>query len=479
MFRIYRYFAIASAVVIAIAMGLVVLLYRHYAVDDLVDVAERYNVSLARLLSNTVWQDYFPASETSESTPLTADEIARLDEVVRRLTANLPVLKVKIYSPDGLTVYSTEHAQIGERRRDNVGLSTALRLGKPQSKLSRRDRFSAFSREVFNLDLIETYVPVANEAGVTAGIFEVYSDVTEIRDRIDHAIFSMVVGLSVTFVLLYGTLAFVVMRRAIAPLRRASAHAAAIGPRSSGARLPLDGMPAEVMPLIDAMNGALDRLDKALEAHRRFTADAAHELLTPLAVLTANLDTIKDQERVAELRADVDTMSDVVTQLLELAELDAFEPTDVEPTNLRDVCLEVVSTMAPLAYRQGKAIELTGSAQPVMVRCSEKMIARALRNLVENAIVHTSDDTSVEVGLREDGVICVSDHGPGVPPAERELIFQRFWRGTTRDRRGAGLGLSIVKRAVETCGGAVEVSDAPDGGAMFTLSLPLVETPAD
>jgi signal transduction histidine kinase len=111
----------------------------------------------------------------------------------------------------------------------------------------------------------------------------------------------------------------------------------------------------------------------------------------------------------------------------------------------------------------------------VLVHCSEKVIARALRNLVQNAIYHTADGTTVEVRVHYNGAIQVSDHGPGVPLDQRELIFRRFWRGERRDRPGAGLGLSIVKRAAETCGGTIELSDTPGGGATFTLSLPLVE----
>ena len=479
MYRIYRYFAIASAVVIAAAMLLVTVLYRHYAIADLVDVAERHNIALAQLLSNSMREDFFPTPYADSTGRATADEIDRIDGALRRLTAGIPVLRIKMYRPDGLTVYSTEHAQIGERRPDDEGFASVVRLGKPQSELSSGDDFSAFSREVFNRDVIETYVPVADDAGNVVGVFELYSDVTEIRGRIDHAILSMVVGLSATFVLLYAALAFVVMRRAIAPLRLASARAAAIGPRSSGMRLPVAGMPREVLPLIEAINGALDRLDAALDAQRRFTADAAHELLTPLAVLTAGLDADRDKKHAAELRADVDRMTAIVTQLLELAELDALEPTEGEAADLREICLEVVSTMAPVAYRQRKAIELTGVERPVMVRGCAKALARALRNVVENAVVHTPQGTAVEVRLGENGSVQILDHGPGVPPAERELIFQRFWRGAKRDRPGAGLGLSIAKRVLDTCGGTIEVGDAPGGGAMFSLTVPLADGPAD
>jgi signal transduction histidine kinase len=95
-----------------------------------------------------------------------------------------------------------------------------------------------------------------------------------------------------------------------------------------------------------------------------------------------------------------------------------------------------------------------------------------VRNLVENAIVHTPAGTSVEVNLRDDGAIRVIDDGPGVAAAERSLIFQRFWRGRKKNRPGAGLGLSIVKRVVDAYDGTVEVADAAGGGAVFTISLP-------
>ncbi len=480
MFRIHRYFAIASAIVILAAMVLVGTLYHHQAVKDLADLAQGHNVALARTLSNTVWSRFSPYLTSVSGS--TGDELRarpeteKIDHLLRRLTEGLSILKIKIYSPDGLTIYSSEHAQIGEVRGDKSGTLRAIRESKPQSALSYKDRVSAFSGELFNRDVMETYVPVKSENGDIIGIFEIYSDVTEMKDTIDHAIFSMVLGISLVFVLLYGTLVFVVLRYAIAPLHLASQRAAAIGPRTSGVRLPTDGMPSEVLPLIEAMNGALDRLDKALDAQRQFTADAAHELLTPLAVVTASLDTIEDKKIAAELRADVGAMSELVTKLLELAEIDALNPEEDELVNIRDACLEVISMMAPLAYGQNKTISLTGSKTTFKVRCCANTLTRALRNLVENAIVHTPANTSVEVNLQEDGAICVIDNGPGVPRAVRDLIFQRFWRGDAKHRPGAGLGLSIVKRFVDAYGGKVEVNDAPGGGGVFTIRLPIVET---
>jgi signal transduction histidine kinase len=458
-------------------MVVVVYFYRYNAVKDLVEVAESYNITVAYTLATTIWSRF--STYLTSASGLDADELRgrpekrQLDSTFASVAEALSILKLKIYSVEGLTIYSSEPSDIGEDRYSHPHVHaflSAARDGNPQSKLTYRDRLSAFSREFFDRDIVETYAPIRDKNNVIVGVLEIYSDVTKIKNEIDEATIIMAVGLSVVFLSLYGALVFVVMRRAIAPLRRASERASAIGPQSPGVRLPTDGMAAELLPLITTINAALDRLDQALDAQRQFTADAAHELLTPLAVLTANLDTLPDRRIAEEIQQDVEAMSRLVTQLLELAEFDALEATNAEPVSLRDLCDEVAATMAPVAAKQDKAVAVTGSRRAVMVRSDSHAFVGALRNLVNNAVAHT-----VEINLQDDGAVRVIDRGPGVPPAERELIFQRFWRGRDRSGPGAGLGLSIVKRFVEAYGGAVEVADAPGGGAMFTLRLPVAE----
>jgi signal transduction histidine kinase len=457
---------------------LVWVLFRDTAIEGFVKVEQEHNVALAKILSKTVWtrfSAYLTSVSGSAADELRArPETREIHELLRDLTEGTSILKINIFGVDELAIYSSESSEIGEKEIDHrVEFLAAMHEGKTQSTLRHTHRITAFWEEVLHRDVIVTYLPVVKENGNTISIFELYLDVTGLKKRIDRAIFNIVVGVFLVFTLLYGTLVFVVMRRAMAPLHLASERAAAIGPRSSGVRLPIEGMPQEVSPLIEAMNGALDRLDHALDAQHRFTADAAHELLTPLAVLTAHLDLIEDKKVAAEIRTDVETMSEVVTQLLALAELEVLDAAEAEAVDVRETCLEVVSTMAPIAYAQGKRLSLTGSEKALKVRCSADMLSHAVRNLVENAIVHTPANTSVEVNLEDDGAIRVIDDGPGVAAADRSLIFQRFWRGP-KNEPGAGLGLSIVKRIVDAYGGAVEVSDAAGGGAVFTIRLPTV-----
>jgi signal transduction histidine kinase len=249
---------------------------------------------------------------------------------------------------------------------------------------------------------------------------------------------------------------------------RASRIASAIDPKRTDLRLPLAGLPRELLPLIVAVNEALDRLEKGMRLQQEFTADAAHELRTPLAVLRARVDSLPDQKGLAALKSDIDVMSHVVSQLLEIAELENASLRIDDRVDLYAVAADVVSMIAGVAIAQGKEVALTGG--PVLVRGNEAMIFRAIRNLADNAIKHTESGSEVIVDVREDGTVRVLDKGPGVPPAERALMVRRFWRAR-RDQDGAGLGLSIVSRIAELHGAKLGISDRDGGGAVFSLSF--------
>ena len=260
-----------------------------------------------------------------------------------------------------------------------------------------------------------------------------------------------------------------IVRRALRPVRRASDMARAIDPGRIDLRLPDADVPAEVRPLVLAVNQALDRLEEGFRAQREFTADAAHELRTPLAVLRARIDTISDRDAALALRSDLEHMTHVVNQLLAVAELEANAVGAMEAVDLHDICSDVAASLAPIAIAQRKDIALVGADAPVLVTGNAPMLQQAIRNLAENALRHTPEGTSVEIGVSRDGAVSVSDEGPGVAPAERDLIFRRFWR---RDRAdGAGLGLAIVSRIVEAHAGRIEVTNRASGGAVFSIRL--------
>src|SRR5579871_1676878 len=256
------------------------------------------------------------------------------------------------------------------------------------------------------------------------------------------------------------------VRRSLAPLLDLSALAERVKPGSSDIRLPQAGVPQETLPLVKAVNSALDRLDEGILQQREFTANAAHQLRTPLAVIAANIDLMEDRKVAERLRYDVDLMSRIIGQLLLVSRLEALNIALDDQVELTAVVREAAENFGPLAISTQKTLEVDEPPQPVFVRGNTHAITAAVSNLIENALNHSPAGGAVKIRVTPAPSIEVLDSGPGVAPDLRERIFERFWRGET-SREGAGLGLSIVRRIMRALEGDVSVTNAPEGGARF------------
>jgi signal transduction histidine kinase len=271
------------------------------------------------------------------------------------------------------------------------------------------------------------------------------------------------------FVALTLLLAVYRVRKSLRPLRAASARASAIAPDSIAIRLPEADVPAEALPLVAAVNRALDRLEQGFALQRRFTANAAHELRTPLSIITARLDTLESNGQLGALREEVARMNRLVEQLLCVARLDSVA-LDVSATiDLRRLAEEVVGSMAHLALATGRSIALTGAEHEVVITGNAAAIGDALRNLVENALAHTPPGTEVIVEVGSEGTLSVADSGPGIPAEDRPRIFDRFWRGRGSRTSGAGLGLAIVQEIARAHGASISVGHCQPCGTRFDL----------
>jgi signal transduction histidine kinase len=271
-------------------------------------------------------------------------------------------------------------------------------------------------------------------------------------------------------VALLGITAFTV-KRSLAPLDELAVVAAEINPGSSEVRLPDVGVPHEIRPLVSSINNALDRLDEGLRRQQDFNANAAHQLRTPLAVLSANIDTMEDKSIAAKLRYDVELMSRIVTQLLLVARLETLNIHLDEQVELRTAARSAAENLGPVAISASRTLEIDEPAEPVFVRGNGPVITAAVSNLIENALNHSPIGGAVRIRVTSTPSIEVHDSGPGIPPEMREKVFERFWRGEN-SKEGAGLGLAIVRRIMHALNGSVSISDAPEGGAQFTLVFP-------
>jgi signal transduction histidine kinase len=278
-------------------------------------------------------------------------------------------------------------------------------------------------------------------------------------------------------VMLVATLVtWLTIRLNMRPLRVASREAASISVDTPGQRMSTAGMVSEIVPMVRAVNAALGRLEAGIQVQRRFTANAAHELRTPLAVLRARVDSLAPGAERSTLVRDIDRLTRAVSQMLLSAQLKSRQIGPVEPVALAPLVRDVLADIAPLAHASGRDLVLKTNGKPRVIG-SAPALESAIRNLVENALRHSPQGEAVLVHVGPGGVVVVEDRGPGVPPADRQHIFEPFWRSSGQRGDGAGLGLAIVRDVAELHRGSIEVEDAPGGGARFVLTLGDQPTP--
>ena len=283
-----------------------------------------------------------------------------------------------------------------------------------------------------------------------------------------------------------GVLIWYAVGRGLRPLETISR---AVAKRQPDAMAPLaeSGLPEELRPLAGSLNALLARLDDALNAQRRFTADAAHELRTPLAALKLQVELVErapdDAARgaaLAELEEGVDRASHLVDQLLAMARL---EP-EALAKNFRDCDLvamakDVIVARAALAADRKIDLGLARSAA-VPARGDAASLSMLLANLLDNALRYTPEGGRIDVAIDDDAghaVLSVADTGPGIPAGDRERVFDRFHRGAEvgAHQNGSGLGLSIVKRIADAHGATVTLDTGADGrGLVARVRFPAV-----
>jgi signal transduction histidine kinase len=250
-------------------------------------------------------------------------------------------------------------------------------------------------------------------------------------------------------------------------------------------------LPQEIAPLVNELNRLLVRLNAAFQTQRAFVADAAHELRSPLTALSLELqllDRAPDEAARREARnnlgAAVGRAIHLVEQLLTLARNEPREPAGELPNiHLEDAVVGGIADAHALAA--ARHVELSLEAVPARVRGDREALRMLVRNLVDNAVRHTPAGGGVRVRVRvrtrsgardagrsEPTLLEVADSGPGIPPADRDRAFDRFYRRVGSPEGGSGLGLAIVKAVADRHGAQVVLGDAPDGGLLVSVTFP-------
>src|SRR5262245_7771198 len=275
-------------------------------------------------------------------------------------------------------------------------------------------------------------------------------------------------------------------RRALSPVDRIAARTNAITAERLSERLPVENPHDELGRLTQVINSLIERLERSFERLGRFTADASHELRTPLTALKSvgevglreRRSADEYREIIGSMLEECDRLARLVNDLLLLSRADAEQIAfSRRPVELTHLVREVADHMGVLAEEKGQSLTV-GAPSTVEVAADETLLRMALLNLVDNAVRHSPGGTSIRLQATHNGqgaVLEVSDTGPGIASEHQERIFDRFYRadaGRTRERGGAGLGLSIARWAVELHGGRIQLESAPGKGSTFRIVLP-------
>ncbi|WP_395398127.1 ATP-binding protein [Novosphingobium sp. BL-8A] len=326
---------------------------------------------------------------------------------------------------------------------------------------TRQGQFDVLSRPIFRDGKFAGRVVVAQDRTVPD---EIVDDVVD--DFLRRFLWVLPVMLLASL-----ALSLIVLLRVTGNFRRAASQADAIGLARLDARIDEARLPNEATPLVRATNRAIDRLEAGYHAQGEFVGNVAHELRTPLALLSLHTEQLPVSPQRDQLQADIEKANHVVRQLMELAAIDRLHP-ECRAIQPIEVAREVVETMVPIVYRSGHSIALeTPETVPPPVQAVRELLVIALTNIVDNAVRHTPPGCSITVIVESEGSLVVEDDGPGIEIDAGAVGVRRFRRGDAARTDSAGLGISIVERIMRVCGGTLEVSRAASGGARLRLRM--------
>jgi len=321
--------------------------------------------------------------------------------------------------------------------------------------------------------------------GAPDGVLIVSRSIAESTATLGRTVFFLAV-FSILIVLGGSLLAHWLTGRVLLPVRRIAALARSVSEADLHRRVNVEVPPDELGELVATFNGMLARLESSFDSLRRFTADASHELRSPLTIMRSELEVTRARPRTPEeyertldeMVSEVEHMGRLVDRLLMLARADAgaLRPAMV-PVDLADFLQEAGARWSSAAQRREVRVEVSAPDQGT-ISIDPDLIRRSLDNLIDNAIRHAPAGSAVSLASVRNGRTCrieVSDEGPGVPAVAKARIFERFARldeSRGRDSGGVGLGLALSRAIAEAHGGTLELVEDGRRGATFRISLP-------
>jgi signal transduction histidine kinase/ActR/RegA family two-component response regulator len=476
MFKLLRYFSLTALVSLSLAAAALFALFTHAAKRDLVTSAEMANGVHATVFANGLrmqlgedfWRHLREEAPRLNTDQLRAHPLTeRMNQVVRDLAAGTNVVKVKIFSLSGLTVYSSEAAQIGENKH-NTELIKRAAIGEFASMMSQREKFTSFDGQIYNRSLVSTYIPaVMPGETLPSAVFELYADLTPHKQAMDRAHarqFAIVVGVMAALFLAQ----FLIVARGARIIRRQH-----------------EGLEAARRDVESARQAA----EHANAAKSRFLANMSHEIRTPMHGMLGMTELLArtplDETQAgyaATIARSGQALLAILNDILDLSKIESGKlQLDVQPFALRQVVQDVHDLMAARAWGKGLKLSVDLAADlPPQVEGDALRLQQVLNNLVGNAIKFTRSGTvtlTVRAGAQpHEYRFAIADTGIGIAPDVAARLFAPFVQADSsisREFGGSGLGLAIARQLVEAMGGRIGLNSTPGAGSEFFFTLRL------
>jgi len=402
------------------------------------------------------------------------DIYRRLSDYLHAQTDSKGIMKIKVFDPQGVTVFSTSEAELGKVKQGNKGLTGALN-GETISKLVLKNQFDEFEQEYVDHSIVETYLPLRNDTGDIVGVFEVYSDGTKVLASIDRfrgiiAVIFIVIGIFILSVLYFA----------------------------------LGKMERKLLTIIQdraQLKAETENLEEMNRVKTEFLALLSHELRTPLNAIVGFSDLMvqeilgpvepeKYRGYVTEIHASGYELTGILNKVLFMSSLvtRSIDPVPVE-FDMKDAVNAALAHHVKTAEKREITIEVTHPREPLELVCDESHVIDAISNLISNAIKFAPVGGSVGIGYGicnktiDTGAMChgdpcvvVTDNGPGIAADKRDTLIQVFSQEAssfTRTLGGLGLGLPIAQALANLNGGELVLGESDNGGARVALVFPL------
>ncbi|MDM7949324.1 response regulator [Hydrogenophaga sp.] len=463
-----RFLALSLVLTLLTGLGLA-LLARQTVQTQLNQMAGSLNEDAARVLKNSLWNDI---SSLLDIPGVPSREMLLAETNHGVLRSRLAVLmqgsemaKVKVYNRQGVCVFSTDPAQIGERSPDHQALRLAL-AGQVSSGQTHRGRFDALHGQISNVDLFQSYVPIRDGEQVL-GVFEVYQNVTRIKAQADQSlqgILAVLLGvLSLMLLLQYVVVRYLDQRLKLKETALANRNA--------------------------ELTVALEESRQANRVKSEFISTVSHELRTPLTAINGALGLMAGgalgelpsavREMVCMANNNGARLGHLIDDLLDMEKLMVGKLRLVMTAQpLMPLVEQALADNQPYAERHGVTFLLEQRVDWVQVAVDAQRLQQVLSNLLSNAVKYSPAGAVVELTVSEgEGTVRVSvrDDGPGIPDAFRQHVFDKFSQADASDTKlkgGTGLGLAISRELIERMGGRIGFYSVPGQGACFHFDLP-------